>query len=203
MLALILGWVLARRAWGARTADLFLALAAWVPLDLQQSHYATVEAHHTAWIMLALAASYWLAVTGRATAAAAAGAAVGAALAVKVASLALGLPLGLALLVAAGWSLYRWWPFGWQVVLLVGLFAGYVLVLAWAARSGYVRFRPGPEPHMPTQPAPQPKSSSFGPGSLRGRDSIRRRVPSSRRRRTSTARSRTASASCGISVPRH
>jgi hypothetical protein len=62
--------------------------------------------------------------------------------------------LGLALLVAAGWSLYRWWPFGWQVVLLVGLFAGYVLVLAWAARSGYVRFRPGPEPHMPTQPAP-------------------------------------------------
>jgi hypothetical protein len=42
MLALILGWVLARRAWGRNTADLFLLLMAWVPLDLQQSHFATV-----------------------------------------------------------------------------------------------------------------------------------------------------------------
>ena len=61
-----------------------------------------------------------------------------------------GLPLarwlGLVLLVVAGWSLYRWWPFAWQAALLVGLFLGYVLVLAWAARSGYVRFHPGPGP---------------------------------------------------------
>ena len=50
--------------------------------------------------------------------------------------------LGLLLLVLAGWSLYRWWPFAWQAALLIGLFLGYVLVLAWAARSGYVRFQP-------------------------------------------------------------
>ncbi len=101
MLALILGWILAHRAWGRRTGELFLILVAWVPLDLQQSHFATVEAHHTAWIMLALAACYWLASGGRAAAAAGAGAAVGASLAVKVASLALGLPLAMALLLVA------------------------------------------------------------------------------------------------------
>jgi 4-amino-4-deoxy-L-arabinose transferase-like glycosyltransferase len=100
MLALMLGWALARRAWGRRTADLFLLLVAFIPLDLQQSHFATVEAHHTAWIMMALAGCYWLATGGGAKASAAAGAAVGASLAVKVASLALGLPLGLALLFA-------------------------------------------------------------------------------------------------------
>nr|MCU0304688.1 hypothetical protein [Thermoanaerobaculales bacterium] len=101
MLVLALGWLLADRAWGRRTADLFLLLAAWVPLDLQQSHFATVEAHHTAWIVLALAASFWLATAGGGPAAAVAGAAVGASLAVKVASLALGLPLAIALLLAA------------------------------------------------------------------------------------------------------
>ena len=54
--------------------------------------------------------------------------------------------LGLGLLFLAGWSVVRWWPFGWQVALWVGLFLGYALVLAWAARCGYVQFRPGPEP---------------------------------------------------------
>ncbi len=53
--------------------------------------------------------------------------------------------LGLLLLVVAGWSLYRWWPFAWQAALLIGLFLGYVLVLVWAARSGYVQFMPGPD----------------------------------------------------------
>jgi YYY domain-containing protein len=101
MLALLLGWAMARRAWGRRTADLFLLIVAFVPLDLQQSHFATVEAHHTAWIIVALAACFWLATGGGGKAAAAAGAAVGASLAVKVASLALGLPLGLALVLAA------------------------------------------------------------------------------------------------------
>ena len=60
--------------------------------------------------------------------------------------------LGLVLLVVAGWSVYRWWPFGWQVALLIGLFLGYVVVLIWAARCGYVRFRPGPDPDAPTDP---------------------------------------------------
>lgn len=100
MLALILGWVLARRAWGRNTADLFLLLMAWVPLDLQQSHFATVEAHHSAWVVVAIAACFWLARGGRGPAAIAAGTAVGASLAVKVASLPLGLPLVLAIFLA-------------------------------------------------------------------------------------------------------
>ena len=98
MLAILLGFAMAHRAWGRRTAELFLVLVAWVPLDLQQSHFATVEAHHAAWVMLALAACYWLATGGREAAAAAAGAAVGASLAVKVASLGLVFPLALAVL---------------------------------------------------------------------------------------------------------
>ena len=101
MLAILLGFAMAHRAWGRRTGELFLVLVAWVPLDLQQSHFATVEAHHAAWVMLALAACYWLATGGREAAAAAAGAAVGASLAVKVASLALVFPLVLAVLLAA------------------------------------------------------------------------------------------------------
>ncbi len=100
MLALALGWMIAYHAWGRKTGDLFILLAAWVPLDLQQSHFATVEAHHTAWVMAALAACFWLARGGRPIAAAAAGAAIGASLAVKVASLALGLPLVVAVLIA-------------------------------------------------------------------------------------------------------
>jgi len=100
MLAIVLGWLIAYYAWGRRTGDLFILLAAWVPLDLQQSHFATVEAHHTGWVMAALAACFWLARSGRPIAAAASGAAIGASLAVKVASLALGLPLVLAVLIA-------------------------------------------------------------------------------------------------------
>ena len=98
--AILLGWIVARRAWGRRTGDLFLLLAAFIPLDLQQSHFATVEAHHAAWVMAALAASFWLASGGRGLAAATAGIAVGASLAVKVSSLALGLPLAVAVLAA-------------------------------------------------------------------------------------------------------
>jgi YYY domain-containing protein len=101
MLAIFIGWALANRTWGRRTGDLFVLLAAVVPLDLQQSHYTTVEAHHAAWVMAALAACFWLAQSGRSTAAAASGAAIGASLAVKVASLALGLPLAVAALLAA------------------------------------------------------------------------------------------------------
>jgi len=62
--------------------------------------------------------------------------------------------LGLGLLVLAGWSLFRWWPTGWQAALLVGLFLGYLLVMGWAARSGYVRFMAGPAPEETTEPAP-------------------------------------------------
>ncbi len=101
LLAILLGFVIAHRAWGRRTGELFLLLVAWVPLDLQQSHFATVEAHHAAWVMLVLAACYWLATGGRKVAATAAGLAVGASLAVKVASLGLMIPLALAVLLAA------------------------------------------------------------------------------------------------------
>jgi YYY domain-containing protein len=101
MLAIFIAWLLATRAWGRRTGDLFILLAALVPLDLQQSHYTTVEAHHAAWVMAAVAACFWLARSGQSVAAAASGAAIGASLAVKVASLALGLPLVVAALLAA------------------------------------------------------------------------------------------------------
>jgi YYY domain-containing protein len=100
MLAIGLGWLIAYRAWGRRTGDLFILLAAWVPLDLQQSHFTTVEAHHAGWVMAALAACFWLARSRRPLAAAATGAAIGASLAVKIASLALGLPLAVAVLIA-------------------------------------------------------------------------------------------------------
>lgn len=99
--ALALGWWIARRGWGGRTATWFLVIAVWVPLDLQQSHFATVEAHHGAWTVAALAAAVAVATRGSTLAAAAAGAAAGASLAVKVASLPLALPLAVALLLAA------------------------------------------------------------------------------------------------------
>ena len=99
LLAIILGWALAHRVWGRRTGELFLLLVAWVPLDLQQSHFATVEAHHAAWVMAALAACFWLSSRGSNLAAAAAGVAIGASLAVKVSSLALMAPLGVALVI--------------------------------------------------------------------------------------------------------
>jgi len=101
LLALALGFAVARKAWGERTAALFLLLAAFVPLDIQQSHFATVEAHHALWVTAALAACWWLAEAGSAPAAAAAGLAAGASLAVKVSSLGLAAPLAVALLLAA------------------------------------------------------------------------------------------------------
>lgn len=105
--ALALGWWLARRAWGRRTADLFLLLTVLVPLDLQQSHYATVEAHHAFWVMATLAAAWWTACSGRSRAAIVLGAAAGASLAVKVSSLSLGLVVLVVIVVAAT---RRDWP---------------------------------------------------------------------------------------------
>ncbi len=96
--ALLLGFWLARRAWGERTAVLFILLAAVTPLDLQQSHFATVEAHHAFLVLAALAAAWWLAWRGGVVAAALAGVAAGASLAVKVSSLPLVLAVAVALL---------------------------------------------------------------------------------------------------------
>jgi len=101
VLSILLGFWLARRAWGERTATLALLLAAFVPLDLQQSHYATVEAHHAFWVMAALAALWWLVRSASWPAALLAGAATGASLAVKVSSLGLAVPLAVALFLAA------------------------------------------------------------------------------------------------------
>ncbi len=101
MIALSLGWWMAWRAWGRRTADLYLVLATWLPLDIQQSHFATVEAHHTAWVIVALAGCFWLGLKGSRGAAMVAGAAFGASLGVKVASLGLVLPLAAALVIAS------------------------------------------------------------------------------------------------------
>jgi hypothetical protein len=76
--------------------------------------------------------------------------------------------LGLVLLVLAGWSLYRWWPFAWQAALLIGLFLGYVLVLAWAARSGYVRFTPGSGPEDASDPEPPLRPEELVPVRVSG-----------------------------------
>jgi YYY domain-containing protein len=135
MLAILLGWIIARRAWGRRTGDLFLLLAAWVPLDLQQSHFATVEAHHSAWVVAALAACFWLANSGRPVAAAAAGAAIGASLAVKVASLALGLPLAVALLLA-GRGRRPWEVIRLAAVATITGATGFWLCQPWAFAGG-------------------------------------------------------------------
>jgi YYY domain-containing protein len=99
MLAIILAWFLAHRVWGRRTGELFLMLVAWIPLDLQQSHFATVEGHHAVWVMAALAACFWLTFRCDNPSAAATGAAIGASLAVKVSSLALVVPLAVALVI--------------------------------------------------------------------------------------------------------
>jgi len=92
---LLLGWGLAFSAWGEGTAWIFLLIGAWAPMDLQLSHYGTVEAHHSFWIMLCLASLYQLLRKGKWGWAAASGAAFGAALAVKIASLGLLAPVGL------------------------------------------------------------------------------------------------------------
>jgi YYY domain-containing protein len=101
LVAIAIGWWMTRRAWGRRTSDLYLLLAAWIPLDIQQSHFATVEAHHTVWVVVALAACYWLGTRASRASAVLAGAAIGASLAVKVASLGMVVPLAAALFVAS------------------------------------------------------------------------------------------------------
>ncbi len=161
LMALLLGFVLARRAWGGRTATVFLALAALVPLDLQQSHFATVEAHHAAWVMVALGACWWLAERGGMAAAVVVGAAIGASLAVKIASLGLVVPLAVAVglvmrkrgaveasrVVAgavAGMTLAFWagepWAFAGArppLALAAGLAAA-AMALTWGSRTGRI-----------------------------------------------------------------
>jgi YYY domain-containing protein len=93
-------WWLGRRAFGRRAALLAAALLTLTPLDLQLSHYATVEAHHAFWVAVALALAWLLARRPEPWWAAAAGVAIGASLAVKVASLPLLAPLAVALIAA-------------------------------------------------------------------------------------------------------
>jgi YYY domain-containing protein len=128
MLAIALGGWMARRAWGERTASLYLLLVAFIPLDIQQSHFATVEAHHTAWIVVALTGCFWLGMKASRGAAVVAGAAVGASLAVKVASLGLVLPLAAALFIA---SRSRAWL---RVLELAGAAATAALFAYWLAQ---------------------------------------------------------------------
>lgn len=103
--ALALGYWLAQRAWGDSVAGVFVLLAACVPLDLQQSHFATVEAHHAFWVVAALAASWRLVVQPSVASALGVGVAFGASLAVKVASLPLLLPIAAAFVIVgfSGW----------------------------------------------------------------------------------------------------
>jgi YYY domain-containing protein len=96
-IAILIGLWMAREGWGGRTAILFVVLVAVVPLDLQQSHFSTVEAHHALWVVATLAACFQLARRPSAPCAVASGALLGLSLAVKVASL----PLVLVIVAAA------------------------------------------------------------------------------------------------------
>ena len=75
----------------------------------------------------------------------------------------------------SGWSLARWlallglgvvvvaaiwsWPNPWPIVIVGGALVAYVAILAWSARLGFVRFRPGLDPQDPffeITPVPTP-----------------------------------------------
>ena len=152
--ALILGMWMAWRAWGLRTALVFGWLAAWIPLDQQLSHFATVEAHHAFWVVAALAAMFQMArsplppspsqtpspplglgIAGPWLWASVAGAAVGASLAVKISSLALILPLALAIACAVARSKRGSTAFLVLPVLVGGMVA-FALGQPWAFEGG-------------------------------------------------------------------
>jgi len=92
MASLLIAWSLVRRIWGTRAGRYFLLIGAFLPMDIQLGHYATVEAHHAFWIILSLAALNGLAEADphRLTWwSLAAGAAIGASLTIKISSLGL------------------------------------------------------------------------------------------------------------------
>lgn len=133
--AILLGLWMAFRAWGLRTALIFGWLAAWIPLDQQLSHYATVEAHHTLWVVAALAACFQMARTRSWLWALVAGATVGASLAVKISSLALLLPLVVAIACALAGSKVR--KTLWLVVpVALGGILAFGLGQPWAFEGG-------------------------------------------------------------------
>ncbi len=162
VLALLIGFAVARRAWGRKAAELVLLLGAFVPLDLQQSHYATVEAHHALWVMAALAACWWLGERGGWLAAVATGAAAGASLAVKVSSLGLTLPVAAVLLLVAR----RRGPLRavrLAIVAAVAAAAAFWLCQPWAFANG----RP------PSRPSARPATARTPPGCWRLRRAAR------------------------------
>jgi YYY domain-containing protein len=121
VLTLALGWCCARKVWGSKTALLFLGIAIWVPLDIQQSHFATVEAHQTFLVTLTLVLSIWLASTRNMLAAVSVGVATGLALAVKLSSLPLALPIGVALVIAGRQELVKVPALGAALVASIGV----------------------------------------------------------------------------------
>jgi hypothetical protein len=77
----------------------------------------------------------------------------------------------------SGWYLSRWltllglvvvvvvtfrsWPNPWPIALVGGLFIAYVVIMAWASRLGYIRFKPGLDPDDPFHeipPVPLPRA---------------------------------------------
>ncbi len=54
------------------------------------------------------------------------------------------------------WALLYWWPSPWRAVAVGGSLVAYVLVLAWAARKGFLHFRylPGEEHRIRALSAP-------------------------------------------------
>ncbi|RLE18759.1 MAG: hypothetical protein DRJ65_21005, partial [Acidobacteria bacterium] len=160
--ALLMGIWMAMSAWGIRTALIFGWLAAWVPLDQQLSHYATVEAHHAFWVVAALAVMFQMARSQSSTFklrpsnfklrpspspprgsgfagswpwALVAGVAVGASVAVKISSLALLFPLVVALSCAVSRS--KRGTTAWLVVpVVVGGLLAFALGQPWAFEGG-------------------------------------------------------------------
>ncbi len=148
--ALLLGIWMAMSAWGIRTALIFGWLAAWIPLDQQLSHYATVEAHHAFWVVAELAAMFQMVRSALPPSpppplesgfvrswpwALLAGVAVGASLAVKISSLALVFPLVLAIVCAVARSKRGTTVFLVLPVLVGGLIA-FALGQPWAFEGG-------------------------------------------------------------------
>jgi hypothetical protein len=50
--------------------------------------------------------------------------------------------LGLLLVVAIVWAFLMWRARPWPALIPAGLFLAYILLLAWAGRQGYIRFKP-------------------------------------------------------------
>jgi hypothetical protein len=64
--------------------------------------------------------------------------------------------VGFLMILVGIWALFYWWPSPWPAVAVAALLLAYLLVLAWATRSGFLRFRPLPEEETRIRALPAP-----------------------------------------------